>query len=175
MCRQVSYQYIQEGLEEDEYWYELTGELIYFDEGVVYRYTGYDLDGSAIGEKHFEGAEVVTVRNGKILTLSNYYYDSDPKVLVEVAKLSVLRHGVPTYVNAAYAGYKQAHVKDRFFRMLASDTLVVDPTVSVADLARQLGCRADHLLTLISEEYGISIEDYIGREDTTRAADLLVN
>jgi hypothetical protein len=165
--------YIQDGLEEDEYWYELTDELIYFDEGVIYRYAGYEWDGSQIGEKRFEGAEVMTVVNSRILTLSNYYYDPDPKVLMEVAKLSISRHGEPTYVRAASSGYKQVHVKHRLLHMMASDNIAVDRTLSVAGLAEKVGCNVDDLLRLVEEEFGTEIKDYVGREHTRYAVELL--
>ncbi len=160
-------------MEEEEYWYEVTDELIYFDEGVVCRYAGFEWDGSQIGEKRFEGAEVITVVDDKIVTLSNYYFDPDPRVLREVAKLSVSRHGEPTYVSVEYGAYKQVHIKNRLLRMMARDSNALDRTLTVADLADKVGCSVDHLLKLVEEEFGTDTEDYFGREHTRYAVELL--
>lgn len=167
--------YIRDGLEEDEYWYELTGELIYFDDGVIYRYAGHDWDGFQIGEKRFAGAEVMTIVDSKIVTLSNYYFDPDPRVLLEVAKLSVSRHGEPTYVSVEYGAYKQVRIKSRLFRMMNGDGDFPDRTLTVAGLADELGCSVSYLLELVKEELGTDVEDYIGQEHTRYAVDLLTS
>jgi hypothetical protein len=166
-------QYIHESLDEDEHWYELSDELIYCQEGVICRYTAHEWDGTQVGEKRFEGAEVLTVHDGKILTSSDYYYDPDPKVLEEVAKLSALRHGVPAYVSGGHGAYKQVHVKQRLLEMLSGDAGAIAAELTVAGLAEKIGCSVEHLLGLAEEDFGADIEEYIGHETTKYAAELL--
>ena len=165
--------YLAEALGEDQYWYDLLGELIVTEDGVVYRYAGYSWDGTKVGKKRFEGAEVLSVREGKIMTISNYYCDPDPIILKEVARLAVSRHGLPTYVIEGHGAYKHAHVKNRLLKTIASAKVYDDRTLTVKDLAGQLGCTVDHLLELVNAEFGTDIQKYVDRPGTTCAADLL--
>ena len=165
--------YIQDALEEDEYWYELIDEPVDFEEGVTYRYAGHKWDGSQIGEKRFEGAEVLTILDSKIVTLSNYYFDPDPKVLAEIAKLSAMRHGVPAYVSGNYGGYKQVHVKHRLLHLMSGDTVTIDSKLTVAELAAKIRCSVDELLRLVEAEFGTEIKTYVGQEHKRYAVELL--
>lgn len=165
--------YMQEVLDEDEYRYEILGDPIVIDDGVIIRYAAFDRDDSETGQKRFEGAEVLTVRDGKILTISDYYCDPDPIVLKEVGKLAVLRHGLPSYVSAGHGAYKNVLVKNRLLEVISSSKISHDPELTVVDLAEQLGCTVDHLLTLVNAEFGTDIEEYVNRPGSTYAADLL--
>lgn len=164
--------YLEDNLAEDQYWYELPGELIVTKEAIVCRYVAFDWVESTIGKKRFEGAEVLTVQDDKILTISDYYYDPDTVVLEEIAKLSVLRHGLPSYVDARQGGYKQAQVKRRVVEALTRDFTRLDGSLTIADLAQQAGCSVDHLLTIIGKEFGIQVEKYRNRP-MTEVANLL--
>jgi len=164
---------LQESLDEEQYWYQMLGEPIEIEDGGVYRYAAFDLDGSEIGKRRFEGAEVLTVRDGKILTISDHYSDPDPMVLTEVARLAVLRHGLPAFVSAGHSAYKSVHVKNRLLQLMTSDKIYHDRTLTVVDLAEQLGCTVDHLLTLVNAEFGTDVKEFVDRPGTTYVADLL--
>lgn len=165
--------YVRESLEEDEYWYKITGDLISFAEGVIYRYAGHDWYGSRIGEKRFEGAEVMTIRDDKIVTLSNHYFDPDPKVLLEIANLSVVRHGEPAFVSSGHSGYKQVHIKQRLRRIIDDESIELDRTLTVTGLAQEIRCNVDHLLRLVEDELGTDTRDFVDHEDERFAYELL--
>ena len=116
---------------------------------------------------------MLAVRDGKILTISNYYFDPDPTILKEVARLAVLRHGLPSYVSSGHGAYKNLHMKNRLFNVVASDKIYHDRTLTVVDLAEQIGCTVDHLLTLVKTEFGTDFKKFVDRPGATYAADLL--
>lgn len=142
--------YLEEALAEDPYQYEMVGELTDCESGVAFCYAALDGD---TGEKCFEGAEVLTIRDGKILTLTDYYHDPDPVVLREVARLAETRHGLPTYVHEGHGAYKNVRVKRRLFDVLHGESTDLADSLTLADLSRLVGCTVDHLLTILNNEF----------------------
>ena len=98
--------YLRDILEEERYWYQRTGASIPFDNGVVYRYTAHELNDSTPGNCLFSGAEVLNIRNGRILSISDFYCDPSEKALIEVAKLTSARHGQSKYVKSGIRAVK---------------------------------------------------------------------
>ncbi len=93
-------QYLRDRLDEEKYWYQQVGGVIVCDDGVAYRYNAHELKDAAIGRALFNGAEVLNIRDGKIITVTDIYCDPDPTALKEVAKLTARRHGLPKYVTS---------------------------------------------------------------------------
>ena len=58
--------YLRDGLDEDKYWYEITGDLVVADNSVAYHYAAYEWDGMKIGANCFQGVEILVVAGDKI-------------------------------------------------------------------------------------------------------------
>jgi len=86
--------YLRDILDEDIHWYKQVGDVIDFGNGVAFRYSAHELTDSTGGRTVFEGAEVLNVQDNKIITVSDYYCDPDRSALLEVAKLTAIRHGL---------------------------------------------------------------------------------
>ena len=167
--------YLQDSLSVDEYWYEMIGDATLTEDGAMYRYAGRAWDGSTIGEKRFEGAEFLKVRGGKILTISNYYIDPDPKVLAEVARLAAIRHGEIAFVGGDCGTYKRIHVKNRLSRLMAKEKLYLDPTLTVGELAERIGCSVSQLGKILNAEFGTDFVSFVNHRRAEFAAELLCN
>ena len=165
--------YFTDCLADDPLWYELIGDLIVADDGVVCRYAAHERNGSAVGRLLFEGAEVLTLRDGLILTISDHYCDSRPESLQEVVTLAVRRHGEPTYAKAGLSAVKASRFKKQLSTLMATDKVYLNRSLTVSRLADQIGCSVDQLFRLINAEFGTDFDEYVNHHRVNHARDLL--
>lgn len=168
-------QYLQDGLTEDRYWYERTDEVLCVDNSVIYRYVAHELIDSGVGPAIFNGAEVLTLRDEKIVAISNFYCDPNPFVLEEVARLAASRHAETRPVHAGLSALKSARFKSLLSDAMIKDQAYLDAGLTQPQLARQIGCSADHLTQIITDQYGKTFRNFLDQFRVKHAEKLLLD
>ncbi|MCP5089952.1 MAG: nuclear transport factor 2 family protein, partial [Gammaproteobacteria bacterium] len=80
-------QYIRDSFDRDEYRLQRVGNVTVVDDCVSFRYAAYAPTDLEFTQMLFNGAEVLNVRDDKIVTVSDFYCDTDQYSLREVTKL----------------------------------------------------------------------------------------
>lgn len=157
--------YFRDAMKEEPFWYERVGDTIPTENGVTFRYSAHLLSGSTVGAPVHVGAEILNVRNGKILTVTDIYCSSEESQLKEVAELATRRHGLPRHVNSGLGALKKARIKASLSVSLEEYKDYLDPNITMSQLAEKIGCKLDQLTVVIEKEYGTSAEEFL---DTQR-------
>ena len=85
-----------DAFDEEPFRYELLGEVVPFDGGIVFRFSArHRLERD--GEVLFDGAEVLGIRDEKIVTITTHWVSPFRVDLKEVGEIACLRHGVPIH------------------------------------------------------------------------------
>lgn len=166
-------QYLQNSFDEDIYWYRQDGDAIETESGVVYRYHAYeraDFDGRKV---ILNGAEVLTLRDGKIITISDIYCDPSPAALIEIARLAAKRHGESRYANAGLGALKSMRFRNRLAVAMNLDQVYLDPALTVQRLADRIGCSVLHLEDVINAMSGMGFSGFVNECRAKYARQLL--
>lgn len=166
-------EYFQGFFEEECYWYKQDGELITTDSSVVLRYHAHAVDGKEIGDVVYSGADVLTLRDGKILTSTDYYCEPDPTCLLAVAKSAERRHGETRYANAGLSGLKSWLVREQMLELIGKNQAFRDPQLTLADVAQQIGCSVEQLHQVVDYEFRSDFDDFLDVQRSNYASDLL--
>jgi AraC-like DNA-binding protein len=164
--------YLQDSIDAEGHWYQQIGELIKTQNGAAYRYSAHEKTGSTISEPIFFGAEVLVVRDNKILTLSDYYCNPDRAALEEIAELASKRHGLPSHTTSGLGALKASRVKAQLSATIAEDRSYLDPNLTLSRLAEKIGCPVDHLSQIIDKEFGIDFDTLLSVHRITYAESL---
>ena len=165
--------YFQDAMKEEPFWYERIGDTIRTENGVTFRYSAHLLSGSTVGEPVHVGAEILNVRNGKILTVTDIYCSSDESQLEEVAKLATHRHGLPRHVNSGLGALKMARIRANLSVSLEEDKAYLDPDITMSQLAEKIGCKLDQLAIVIEKEFGTSAGEFLDTQRVEYSRELL--
>lgn len=155
--------YLDDCFVEDEYWYRLLGDPITTDDGIIFRYEALKRTDGEPEDKAYEGAEVLAIRDGKILTVSDYYCDPDPAALLEIASLSMSRHGESKYAVSGLGAVKYLRITEQLNDLLEKEGSALDATSTGAQLALRLDCSVEHLFRVLEVKTEAGLNDYIQR------------
>lgn len=168
-------QYLQDAMDAEPFWYEQIGELIKIESGVVFRYSAHHRIDAKISEPVLFGAEVLILRNKKILTVSDFYCDPQRVSLEEVAEIARSRHGVPTYAVSGMSAVKASQVAAGLSAKLEEDRIYLDPDISLSQLAESIGCSLDQLSVVIRRQFETNFEDVLDSHRIEYARRLLTD
>jgi len=166
-------QYFQDSFDEEPYWYEQIDDTIDTESGVVFRYSAHESSDSNIGETIYFGAEMLTLRDGLIVTISDHYCHPDRTDLVEVARLAAKRHGLTSHTKAGLSAQTALRVRTKLSMLVDQDEAQLNSSLTVSQLADQIGCTVSQLLTVIDAEYGTHFEETVNHNSTIYARDIL--
>lgn len=165
--------YFRDSMDEEPYWYVLVGDAIPTDSGVVCRYSAHHRSGSGPGELLHHGAEVLNVRDGRILTITDFYCSSKKADLEEVADLAARRHGVPSHTTAGLSALKTTRLKARLTAQIDEKRVYLDPDITLSRLAEELGCTFLELCIVVNRGFGTSFEELVDTHRIEHAKELL--
>jgi len=153
--------------------YQQDGEIITTPNGLILRYLAFE---HGRGEKErpvYPGAEIITVSDGLIMTISDIYCDPDPVQLAEVAKCVQERHSrsivAPQGLGARTSGY----INRRLEELADNTTVFLDASLTVTRLAQSVGCSTAHLSHVLEHEKGSTFIDFVNESRVRYAATLL--
>jgi len=166
-------QYFRASFDDYAYWYQLVGDVIVTDSGVAFRYDALMRSDSENSDAVFSGVEVLTLRNGKILTASNHYFDPRQECILELAELEATRHGESRYANFGLPFHRFLRLKRQYSAAMNQDKVYLDPALTLSQLADQIGCTDDQLLQVMSFDREVDFGDHINRYRARYAGDML--
>lgn len=166
--------YFHDSVEDYVYFYELVGNVIETDSGVAFRYNACERNDSKNRKAVFAGVEVLTIRDGKILTVSNHYCDPRHESILELAELEATRHGESRYAVAGLPFHRLLRLKSRLFEAMNQEKLYLNPTLTVSQLADQIGCPDDQLLQVMSIASSENFHDYLDQCRVRYGRDMLL-
>lgn len=141
-------QYMQDWFAIDRFEYSRIGRVIRTSEGAAFRYSAIDMHAEVLDEAMYTGIEVFTVREGKIVTISDYYCDPSTEAMREVIRLSASRHGQPRYATAGYSQVRMSVLQRRVVSLIETQDLHLDADLTIHELARMIECTPGQLVAL---------------------------
>ena len=165
--------YFQDAINEEPFWYEQVGDSIDMRNGVVFRYSAHERKGRTIGDPIHFGAEILCLRDDKIITITDFYCNTDRASLEQVAQLVVERHGLPTHVNDGLGALKAARIKANLSWQINKAQVFLDPDVTIRELADKIGCTLDQLSAVIEKHFGTTSAVFVDAQRIEYAKELL--
>ena len=153
--------YLEDSMREEPYRYERIGDVITTPTGCVFRYRALSRFASDASESVFQGAEVLTLHDGRIVTVSDFYCIPHEAELREIAGLAANRHGIPKHTESGLSALKVLRVKSRLSDGLEKDRMYLDPEITAAQLAEVLDCTLEQLSAVISREFGTDVDELL--------------
>ena len=165
--------YLRDALDEG-YWFQTTGNIILVENSVAFRYTAHKRTDSGPGPILYNGAEVLTLREHKIVSVSDYYCNPAQAELTEVARLATKRHGKMRHAKSGLGSLKALHFKNVLSDIMDQDKVYLDAELTLSQLAGQVGCSVDNLSQVISSDYGTSFQNFLDQYRIRYASELLL-
>lgn len=166
-------QYIGDWLGIEKRYYRIVGKVAVVDDGVVFRYSAHDGEDLKTCPVLYNGVEVLTVHDDRILTVTDYYCSPDQEDLEEVARQAQFRHGEPKYASAGLSAGNSSLVRRKFAGVIESDEAVFPADLTVSRLADQIGCTVEQLFQVISARYGLNFDRKPNRYESESVRDIL--
>ena len=151
-------QYFADWFADDSDHYKQIGDLVVVDENsIALRYRAYDSNDD--DREAYRGAEVFCLRDGRILTISDYYCDPRQEALEEVVRLSATRHGAPKYAASGLSAMHRSQIRRQVSELLGSEFVHLDADLTVHDLATRIGCTPSQFYKVLVSEFHAEIDD----------------
>jgi AraC-like DNA-binding protein len=161
--------------EQDVYWYKSDDELVTTPTGFVIRYVAYKKSDVEELEPMFNGAEVVTMSDDLILTISDYYCDPNPVELIEVSLLAEEHHSKSNIAPIGLSAKTSGRIKRRLDELAGDPVVLTDPSLTVTQLADRVDCSVMHLFHVLEEEQGTSFVQFVNESRSRYATALLTS
>jgi len=165
--------YLLDAFEDYTYLFRQVGNMIVTDSGVVFHYNAHKPGDLKDGNVVFNGVELLTVRDGKILTISNHYCDPREDSIMELAELEATRHGESRYARSGLASKRFLQIKHKFSEAMNQDELYLNSMLTPSQLADQIGCSIDQLFQVMNVERRADFHDYLNQHRARYARDML--
>ncbi len=167
--------YFGANFELDSRWYRPDDDLIITQNGMVVRYVAFESDDPEGLMPLFNGAEVFTLSDGLIMTVSDFYCDPNAIDLIEIAGLAEGQHGRANVVQRGLGTKTSSQIKRRLAK-LAKDTGVLrDPSLTVTKLADHVGCSVMHLFHVLEEQKDTTFLEFVNECRARYSSTLLVD
>lgn len=168
-------EYLGANLELESRWYRPNDELIPTQNGMIVRYSTFDADDKEGLAPLFNGAEVLTVSGGLIMTVSDFYCDPTSADLVEIASLAEGQHGRANVVAKGLGKKSFVHIKRRLNNVATDLSVILDSSLTVGTLADYVGCSVLHLFHVLEEYEDTTFLDFVNECRARRASKYMLD
>jgi AraC-like DNA-binding protein len=165
--------YYRDVFEQDTYWYKSDDELVSTPTGFVIRYIAFDKSDIEGLVQIFNGAEVMTMSDNLILTISDFYCDPNPVELIEVSLLAEEQHSKSNIAPIGLSAKTSGRIKRRLDELASDPAIFTEPSLTVTQLADLVDCSVMHLFHVLEEEQGTSFVQFVNECRCRYATDLL--
>jgi AraC-like DNA-binding protein len=165
--------YLSASFEAETRWYEPDDELITTPNGVIARYAAYDQNCRKRDERIYNGADVMTISDGLITSITDFYFDPDPIELAEVAKDIENRQIQSKVTSLGLSARISGHINRRLAELANSTTVFLDPDLTVRQLAEVVGCSVAHLFHVLEDEKQTTFVEFVNDSRVSHATTLL--
>ncbi len=167
--------YLSDNLKLNTRWYRQDGEIIVAQDCLIIRYVTFDRDDHEGLAPIFNGAEVLTLSDGLIMTISDFYCDPNPIELIEIAMLAKKQHGRSNIAPLVLSAKNSGHIKRRMTGLADKTMVYLDSSLTVTQLADRVGCSVMDLFHVLEKENGTTFLQFVNecrvRHATTLMAD----
>ena len=112
-------------------WYKFNGDLLSTPNGVVVRYAAFENSDPQGLEPVYYGAEVLTISGDLIITISDFYCDTDLADLVEVATFVEMRHARANTAPLGLSARVGSLIRKNLKALADEATVFLEPTLTV--------------------------------------------
>jgi len=166
-------QYFEDWFQSDCRYYQRISRVTRVGDAASYRYSAHDEGDIENCPSAYEGAEVLIIRAGKILTISDFYCSPDPEDLREVSMLAQKRHGECKYAHAGLSAAKSSVVRNQLVSMIETDAIRQFSNLAVSEFVVHLGCSVQQLIQVVNAEFRTSLDRSMQQHDVMRVSELL--
>lgn len=157
----------------DSSWYEIEGELIDTPTGIVFRYGAYDRRNPETRKLQYHGAEILSVTDGIITSISDIYCDPDPVQLSLVADRMEERRKESRVAQLGLSARKTGAIVRRLSELADSTTVFLDPDLTARQLAEHADCTVAHLFHVLEIEKKSTFNQFVNAHRANYSASLL--
>ena len=159
----------------DTRWYEPDDVIIPTPNGMIMRYTAFAGDDPERQAPLFNGAEVITMSDVLIMTVSDFYCDPNPVELNEIAVLAEGQHGRINVVQRGLGARSSSRIKRRLTELATDTTVILDTSLTVTKLADHADCTVMHLFHVLEELKNTTFLQYVAESRARYAATLMTD
>ena len=156
-------------------WYRVQGAIVPLPNGMIIRYQAFDGDDNLGLTPLFDGAEVLTLSEDLIMTVSDYYCDPTPANLIEVATLAEGQHGRASAIERGLGSRTAAHIRRRLAEIATNSPLVLAPDITVTKLADHIGCTVMHLFHVLEKLMDTTFLDFVNSSRARQASTIMLD
>ena len=156
-------------------WYRPDDELVATQNGLIIRYVAFDLNDPEGLMPIYNGAEVITISDGLIMTISDFYCDPDPVDLIEIATRVEKQHSRSNIVPLGLSARTSGRIQRQLAELATTTTVFLNPSLTVTQLADRVGCSVMHLFHVLEEERETTFRKYVNECRARYATTLLVD
>ncbi|MBT8101133.1 MAG: helix-turn-helix domain-containing protein [Gammaproteobacteria bacterium] len=167
--------YLRASFDEDTRWYLVDENFLLTPNGIIIRYLAFDQADTNGTNPVFNGAEVLTISDGLIMTISDFYCDPDAVQLLEVSQLAEARHGQFNIAPLGLGAKTSGRIKRELARLSTESTVFLDPEFTVTKLANHIGCSVMHLFHVLEVEKQTSFVVFVDECRARFASSLLAD
>ncbi len=167
--------YFSTNFELDEYWYRLNDEIIPRPNGVIVRYEALRSDDALGLAPVFNGTDILTIVDGLIMTVSDYYCDPSPTALIEISMLAEGPHGRANVIQRGLGTRTATRIKRRLAEIAVDPTVILEPSISVTSLAEHVGCTVMHLFHVLEEVQNTTFLDFVNGSRARHASRIMID
>ena len=167
--------YISTNFEFDKYWYRLSDEIISTPNGVIARYEAFLRDDDLGLAPVFNGVDVFTISDDLIMTVSDYYCDPTPAVLIEISMLAEGQHARANVIQRGLGTKNTNRIKRRLVEVAADKTVILDTSLTVTSLAKHVGCTVMHLFHVLEEVQDTTFLDFVNGSRARHASTKMID
>lgn len=166
--------YFAANFELESHWYRPDDDFVITANGLAIRYNAFNCDDAEGLVPIFNGAEILTLSDGLIMTVSDMYCDPTPSDLIEVAALAEGRHGRANLVQRGLGAKSSNRIRRRLAQAAKEMTVFLDPSLTVTKLADFVGCSVMHLFHVLEEQKEATFLEFVSECRARYASTLLV-
>lgn len=167
-------EYFASVIEFERHWYQRIGDVMPTEEGVIFRYGAHKNTDAGPGEIEFYGAEIMILRDDKLVSVSDFYCDPRQHSLEEVSKWLAKNHGRVRNLGFGLPAVKATQFRDKLSSLMVDEKVFLNPNLTASEIADQIGCSLDQLNQVVSAELGANFYSFIDRYRANYARKLLL-
>jgi AraC-like DNA-binding protein len=166
-------EYFASVIEDEQHWVQRIGNVIPTEDGVIYRYGANELTEAGPGQRVYNGAEVIVIKDGKIASISDFYCDPTQTSLEEVGRWAARHHGRLRTLGSGLPAVKATQIRDKLSNLMDDDKAFLDPNLTATEVADRIDCSVNHLNQVLTGEMGASFYSFLDKHRVYYARELL--
>lgn len=165
--------YFAENFALDSLWYKPVDDPVITQNGMVIRYLAFEGDDTEGLRPIFNGAEIITLSDGLIMTISDHYCDPSATELIELASYAEGQHGRANVVQRGLSTRAAGNIKRQLASLAKDMTVLRDSSLTVTKLAKHMGCSVMHLFHVLEDQQDTTFLQYVNESRARYASTLL--